>query len=89
MDVLTLLFRLPLLPLKGVIRIGELVRDEVDQQMRDPALVRRQLEEASEARASGEISEEDAAKVEAEAVARLVPPARPAPESGARDGEGS
>jgi len=36
MDVLTLLFRLPLVPLRGVIRIGELLRDEVDQQMHDP-----------------------------------------------------
>jgi cytochrome c-type biogenesis protein CcmH/NrfG len=89
MDVLTLLFRLPLVPLQGVIRIGELVRDEVDQQLRDPALVRRQLEETSEARASGEISAEDAAKAEAEAVARLVPSARPAAGSSARDGERS
>jgi cytochrome c-type biogenesis protein CcmH/NrfG len=89
MDMLTLLFRLPLVPLHGVIRIGELIRDEVDQQLRDPALVRRQLEETSEARASGEISAEDAAQAEAEAVARLVPSARPAPESGVRDGERS
>jgi Gas vesicle protein G len=72
MDPLTLLFRLPLLPMRAFIRLGEMIQDEVEHEMHDPALVRRKLEEAEEARAHGEASDDDVAAVEAEAVGRLV-----------------
>jgi len=88
-NLLTLPFRLPLLPLHGVIRIGEIVRDEVEQQLHDPALVRRQLEEASEAKESGEISGEDAAKAAAEAVSRVVKPVPPSRDGTRDEGERS
>lgn len=55
----TLLFGWPLLPLKGVIKLGELLRDQVERELHDPAVVRRRLEEVEEARAAGRISEEE------------------------------
>lgn len=77
MDPLTLLFRLPFLPIKGVIQLGEMIQEQVELEQHDPASVRRQLEEIDEARVSGEISDPDLAEAEAEAVGRLVQPARP------------
>lgn len=78
MDLLTLLFRLPLLPLQSFIRLGEILRDQAEQELRDPASVRRQLEHAQDAHESGEMSEADLADVEGQAVDRLLTsPAKP------------
>jgi hypothetical protein len=72
MDPLTLLFRLPFMPLRGFIRLGEVLQDQAEQELRDPASVRRQLEEAQEARAAGEMSDSELADVEGQAVGRLL-----------------
>jgi hypothetical protein len=72
MDLLTLLFRLPLMPLRGFMQLGEILHDEAEQQLHDPASVRRQLEEAHQARESGEMSDEDVRHVEGQAVERLL-----------------
>lgn len=71
MDLLTLLFRLPFLPIRAVAQLAEIIRDEAERELHDPANVRRQLEEAGEAWASGEISDEDLARIEREATGRL------------------
>jgi len=71
MNAFTLLFELPLLPVKGVVRLAEVIRDEADRQLHDPAVVRRQLEEAAEARAAGEMSDREVAELEQRAVERL------------------
>ena len=72
MDLLTLLFRLPLLPVQGIIRLGAIIQDEAERQLHDPARIRRQLEEVEQARAHGEATEQDVARVEGEATGRLV-----------------
>lgn len=72
MGLLTLPFRLPLMPLQAVIRLGEVIRDQSEREFHDPAAVRRQLEEAEQAQESGEMSAEEAARVQAEAVGRVV-----------------
>ena len=78
MELLTLLFRLPLMPLRSFIRLGEVLQDQAERELRDPASVRRQLEEAQEAHESGEISEDDLTDVEGQAVDRLLTsPAEP------------
>jgi hypothetical protein len=89
MDLLTLLFRLPFLPLRGFIRLGEVIQEQAEQELHDPAAVRRQLEDAEEARVSGEISDEDLAQVEGEAAGRVL--ATPRNSSGGTSGysEGS
>jgi Gas vesicle protein G len=69
--MLTLLLRLPFLPLQGVIKLGELIGEQADRELHDPAAVRRRLEEAEEERGSGEVSEQDVAQAEREAVGRL------------------
>ncbi|MBV9382904.1 MAG: gas vesicle protein GvpG [Streptosporangiaceae bacterium] len=71
MGLLTLPFRLPFLPISGFVRIAELIRDEAEREMHDPAAVRRQLEEAEQARDSGAISEDELSRIEAGAIGRL------------------
>ncbi|MEV4104774.1 gas vesicle protein GvpG [Nonomuraea sp. NPDC049649] len=58
----TLLFGWPLLPLYSVVKLGELLRDQVERELHDPAVVRRRLEEVEQARAAGRISEEEEAR---------------------------
>ncbi|MEV7010287.1 gas vesicle protein GvpG [Streptosporangium sp. NPDC051022] len=68
MDLLDLTFGLPFLPIRGLIRLAELIQEQVEIETRSPAAVRRQLEELEEAKLSGEITEEE----EAEAVSRIL-----------------
>jgi hypothetical protein len=75
MELLTLLFRLPFLPVQGVIRLGELIEEQAEQQLHDPASVQRQLEEIEQAQSAGGMSSEDAARAEAQAIGRLIQPA--------------
>ena len=85
MDLLTLLFRLPFVPLRGFIRLGEMLQEQAERELRDPASVRRQLEEAETAHASGEMSDADLAHVQGQAVGRLLStPANPTARSRAQ-----
>jgi uncharacterized membrane protein len=82
MGLLTLPFRLPLLPLQAVIRLGELIGEEADRQLHDPARVRRELEEAQRRWAAGEISDEELAQIENEAASKLLSATTRAPTMG-------
>jgi cytochrome c-type biogenesis protein CcmH/NrfG len=72
MDLLTLLVRLPFLPMRSLVRLAEIIRDQAEEELYSPAAVRRQLEEIEEEQARGEISGQDAARAEAETVGRVV-----------------
>lgn len=87
MSLLTLPFRLPLLPAQGVIKLAELIRDEVDRQHFDTPAVQRDVEEAAQAAASGEISAEEASHRQEEALRRLMRPQSPAAGAAPGDGE--
>ncbi|MFF4197494.1 gas vesicle protein GvpG [Nonomuraea sp. NPDC001831] len=54
-----MLFGWPLMPLYAVVKLGELMRDQVERELHDPAVVRRRLEEVEQARADGRISAEE------------------------------
>ena len=71
MGLLTLLPKLPILPIREVIRIAELIRQETERQYRDPGRVRRELEEAQQQWASGGISEDEMSRIEYAATTRL------------------
>jgi hypothetical protein len=60
MNLFTFLFRLPLLPVRSFVRLATLIQEEAQQEMANPATIRRELEHAERARASGEISDEQA-----------------------------
>ncbi len=75
MGLLMLPFKLPLLPLRGVIWLGEVLRDEAERELHDPAEVRRELEEAEAKAREGELSEDEVSQVQEDAAARMVGPA--------------
>jgi len=75
MNLLTLLFRLPLMPLRGFLQLAELLHDQAEQELHDPAAVRHQLEELERSAQAGELSAEDIAAAEQHAIGRVVGPA--------------
>jgi Gas vesicle protein G len=83
MGLLTWPFRLPLLPVKGAIKLGELIQDETERQLHDPARIRRELEEAQRRYEAGEISAKELGQIQDELmgtlVARAAPPSVPGP----------
>ncbi|HEY2550599.1 MAG TPA: gas vesicle protein GvpG [Streptosporangiaceae bacterium] len=88
MNLVTFPLRLPFVPLQAVVQLAEVIREQAEQELHDPAAVRRQLEEIEQASETGEVSGEDVAQTEDEAVARLGAAAhrRPARGSGTRNG---
>ncbi|MDQ0380513.1 gas vesicle protein GvpG [Amycolatopsis thermophila] len=71
MGLLTTIVTLPLAPLRGVISLAEVIKRRVDEELADPAAVRRQLEAAEEAREAGEISAEEETEIQQHVLQRL------------------
>lgn len=67
---LSLVARLPLLPLQGTIRLGQLIQEQVEREHHNPASIRRQLEETEAQAASGTISEAEQARAQQKALSR-------------------
>lgn len=82
MDLVTMPLRLPFLPVQALIQLAEVIREEAEQELYDPALARRELEEIQEARARGAASDADVVRME-RGVTRRLANVRPA------SGEGS
>ena len=74
MELLTLLFRLPFLPVQGVIRLGELIEEQAEGEYHDPARIRRELEEAQRQRDAGEITDDELAQIQDELTSIMVAP---------------
>ena len=72
MGLLTGLLTLPLAPVRGTIWIAEQVLEEAETQYYDPGVIRRQLEDVEELRASGQITDEEAEQMEDALVERLM-----------------
>lgn len=72
MGLLTGLITLPLAPVRGVVAVARVVAAEAERQYRDPAAVRRALEQVDQDRAAGLLSEEEAAAMEDELIGRLL-----------------
>jgi hypothetical protein len=72
MNLLTFLFRLPLLPVRSFVQLATLIQEETEREMANPAKIRRELEHADRARASGEISDEQADQFQQAAFAEFA-----------------
>jgi hypothetical protein len=72
--LLTGLLGWPLAPARGVLWLAEQIRAHAEEQYRDPARVRAELERVDEARRAGELSEEEGVERENELLQRLVDP---------------
>jgi hypothetical protein len=86
MSLLTFPLKLPLLPVQAVVRLAEIIQDEAERTLADPATIRHELEQVEQARAAGEVSDEEAAELEKEALARFTRLRRGG--TAAADGEG-
>jgi hypothetical protein len=63
---------LPLLPVRGVIRLADELQHEAYRQWSDPAAIQAQLAEIEESVAAGELAPEDAEPLQDELVSRLL-----------------
>ena len=72
MALLTFPLRLPFLPLQTVIGLAELLQEEAERELNDPARIRRELEEAEWQRARGEISDEDLSRIQDEVLRGVI-----------------
>ncbi|RVW09158.1 gas vesicle protein G [Prescottella agglutinans] len=72
MGIFSAVLGLPLAPVRGVVWLGDIVRRQVEEELYSPAALRRQLDDIDNARASGQISEEEAARAEEQVVARMT-----------------
>jgi hypothetical protein len=72
MNLFTFLFRLPLLPVRSFVQLANLIKEEAEREMANPVTIRRELEHAERARASGEISDEQAAEFQRTAFAEFA-----------------
>jgi hypothetical protein len=71
MGLLTGLVTLPLAPVRGTVWIAEQVQREAERQYYDPALIRRRLEDVDDARQAGRLTEDEAAELEDQLLARM------------------
>ena len=72
MGLLSAIVTLPLAPLRGTIWVANVLLEEAERQMRDPAFVEQQLVEAEAAYERGELTDEEFADIEDELLGRLL-----------------
>ncbi|WP_433709184.1 gas vesicle protein GvpG [Nocardia sp. CA-084685] len=83
MGLVSAILSLPLAPMRGVIWLGELIQDQVEQQLQSPAAVRHELEEIDAAAADGGLSEDERKQAQQAVIDRL----RPAGDTTANNGK--
>lgn len=71
MGLISGLLTLPLAPVRGTVWIAEQVQREAERQYYDPALIRRRLEDVDDARQAGDLTEDEAAQLEEQLLARM------------------
>ncbi|MEU4509724.1 gas vesicle protein GvpG [Nonomuraea wenchangensis] len=59
MNLFVELLLLPIAPVRFVVKLGEIIQDQAEQQTRSPVAIRRQLEEIDAALEDGRITEEE------------------------------
>ncbi len=72
MGLITGILGLPLAPVRGTVWIAEQIRQQAEEELYDPVRIREQLDAVDRARASGELSDEEATAWEDELVERLM-----------------
>ena len=76
MGLLSAVLGLPLMPVRGTIWLAEQLMEQAQHELRDPAVIRGQLEELDRLRADGSITDDEADALEDELLQRLIHPAR-------------
>jgi Gas vesicle protein G len=77
MALFTGILLLPLAPVRGVVKLAEVIQREVDKEMNNPARTRAQLEELEEKRERGEISPEEEHEAQMDVLKTKIAPKPP------------
>jgi len=72
MGLISGLLTLPLAPVRGTAWLAERIQEQAEEELYDEGVIRSQLMEIEEARASGEIGEEEATLAEDALLERLI-----------------
>jgi hypothetical protein len=72
MGLISGLLTLPLAPVRGVAWIGEVLAEEADRQLRELDSPKRRLAELDLQRAAGDVTDEEAAAIEADVIAAML-----------------
>jgi cytochrome c-type biogenesis protein CcmI len=72
MGLFTGILLLPLAPVRSVAWLAERILEQAEQQLYDPAVIRKQLAEVEEARAAGLLPDDEAARLEDELLSRMM-----------------
>lgn len=72
MGLISGLLTLPLAPVRGTVWVAERILEQAEAEFYDEGAIRARLLEIEDARAAGEITEDDAARAEDELVERLL-----------------
>jgi len=65
---------LPVAPVRGVVKLGEILQRQANQELHNPARTRRQLEELEKRRAQGEISAEEEREAQEAILETMIAP---------------
>lgn len=71
MGLLSMVLGLPLAPVQGVIKLGELVQRQVDDETHNPASIRAELEEIDRLRERGELSPAEETQAQQQVLDRM------------------
>ena len=63
---------LPFAPVRGTIWVAEQIRQQAEDELYDPARIREQIEAVDRARTAGDLTDEEATRLEDELVERLM-----------------
>ncbi|MGH3757910.1 gas vesicle protein GvpG [Actinophytocola sp.] len=72
MGVLSVLLGLPLAPVRVVIKVGELIQQQVEEELYHPASARRDLEQIEDERRRGELSGDEEARLQQQVLDRMT-----------------
>ncbi|QYN38091.1 gas vesicle protein GvpG [Pseudonocardia sp. DSM 110487] len=72
MGLLSFVFGLPFAPVRALISLAEVIQERVEQELHDPAVARRELEQVEEASARGELSPDAVAEAEYRVTGRMT-----------------
>ncbi|MFI0408912.1 gas vesicle protein GvpG [Actinomadura sp. 3N508] len=71
MGLFTGLLTLPLAPVRGVTKLAEVLTEQAEARLYDPARIAAEMEEVADAAAAGQITQEEAAAREEDLIRRL------------------
>jgi hypothetical protein len=72
MGLFTGLVTVPLAPVRGVVWLAEVLKEQAEAQLYDPGRVAAEMQDIADAVAAGEMGEQEAAEREEELVRRLT-----------------